>query len=111
MERSIDLNCDMGEGSGSDEQIIPYTTSVNIACGYHAGDPATMRQTVRLAVEHGVAIGAHPSLRDLAGFGRREMQVAPQEVYNLVLYQVGALAAFARAAGTAVTHIKPHGAL
>lgn len=111
MGRSIDLNCDMGEGFGSDEEILPHVTSVNIACGYHAGDPATMRKTVRLAMEHGVAIGAHPGLRDLAGFGRRETQVTPREVYDLVLDQALALAAIARAAGAAVTHLKPHGAL
>ncbi len=111
MQRSIDLNCDMGEGAGSDEQIIPHVTSVNIACGFHAGDPATMRKTVRLAVEHGAAIGAHPGFQDLDGFGRRGMPVTPQEVYDLVLYQAGAIAAFAHAAGASVTHLKPHGAL
>ncbi|MBC7856512.1 MAG: LamB/YcsF family protein [Pirellulaceae bacterium] len=111
MATSIDLNCDMGEGSGSDEEILPHVTSVNIACGYHAGDPATMQNTVRLANDHAVAIGAHPGLPDLAGFGRRVMQVTPQEVYDLVLDQALALAAIARAAGAAVTHLKPHGAL
>lgn len=111
MKRSIDLNCDMGEGAGSDEQIFPHVTSVNIACGFHAGGPELMRKTVRLAVEHGVAIGAHPGLPDLAGFGRREIPLTPQEVYALVLYQAGALAAFAQAAGATVTHLKPHGAL
>lgn len=111
MQRSIDLNCDMGEGAGCDEQIIPHVTSINIACGFHAGDPATMRKTVRLAVEHGAAIGAHPGFQDLDGFGRREMPVTPQEVYDLVLYQAGAIAAFAHAAGASVTHLKPHGAL
>jgi UPF0271 protein len=109
--RSIDLNCDIGEGSGNDEEILPHVTSINIACGYHAGDPATMRKTVGLAIDHGVAIGAHPGLPDRANFGRREMSVTPQEIYDLVLYQAGALAAFARAAGDAVTHLKPHGAL
>ena len=111
MARGIDLNCDMGEGAGSDEEILPHVTSINIACGYHAGDPATMRKTVRLAVDHGVAIGAHPGLPDRASFGRRVMHMTPLEVYDLVLYQAGALAAFARAAGVAVTHLKPHGAL
>ena len=109
--RSIDLNCDMGERFDSDAAIIPYVTSINIACGYHAGDPATMRKTVGLAADHSVAIGAHPSLPDRANFGRRVMQVTTQEVYDLVLYQAGALAAFARAVGAAVTHLKPHGAL
>ena len=111
MGRSIDLNCDMGEGFGSDEEILPHVTSVNIACGYHAGDPATMRTTVRLAMDHGVAIGAHPGLPDLAGFGRRVMQITPQQVYKLVLDQALALAAIVRAAGATVTHLKPHGAL
>ena len=110
MSTSIDLNCDMGEGIGCDEPIIPHVTSVNIACGFHAGNPATMRKTVRLAVEHGVAIGAYPGLPDLVSFGRREMPVTPQEVHDMVLYQAGALAAFARAAGATVTHLKPHGA-
>jgi UPF0271 protein len=109
--RSIDLNCDMGEGFDSDAAIIPYVTSINIACGYHAGDPATMRKTVRLAADHSVAIGAHPSLPDRANFGRRVMQVTPQEIYNLVLYQAGALSAFTRAVGAALVHLKPHGAL
>lgn len=111
MGRSIDLNCDMGEGAGSDEEIMPFVSSVNIACGFHAGNPGMMRKTVHLAVEHGVAIGAHPGLADFAGFGRREMPVTPQEAYSLVLYQVGALAVFAHAAGASVTHLKPHGAL
>jgi 5-oxoprolinase (ATP-hydrolysing) subunit A len=111
VNRTIDLNCDIGEGFDNDSQIIPHVTSVNIACGYHAGDPATMRETVRLAIEHGVAIGAHPGFPDRANFGRVEMQVSPQDVYDMVLYQAGALAAFARAAGAAVAHLKPHGAL
>jgi 5-oxoprolinase (ATP-hydrolysing) subunit A len=111
MAKSIDLNCDLGEGIGSDEAILPYITSVNIVCGGHAGNPATMRETVRLAIEHSVSIGAHPGLPDPAGFGRREIQMTPLEVYNLVLEQALALAAIVRAAGTAVTHLKPHGAL
>jgi 5-oxoprolinase (ATP-hydrolysing) subunit A len=108
---SIDLNCDLGEGFGRDEEILPHVSSANIACGYHAGDPATMRKMVLLAVRHGVAIGAHPGLPDRAGFGRRVMRVTPQEVRDMILDQAGALAAFARAAGAAVTHLKPHGAL
>lgn len=111
MKRSIDLNCDLGEGFGSDKAILPYVTSVNIACGGHAGNEATMRETVRLAMEHDVTIGAHPGLPDPAGFGRREMQVTPQEVYDLVLDQALALAAIVRASGAAVCHLKPHGAL
>jgi UPF0271 protein len=111
MAKSIDLNCDVGEGVGSDEEILPHVTSVNIACGAHAGDLATMRRTVKLAIEHGAAIGAHPGLPDRAGFGRREMRVTPQEVYDLILEQALALAAVVRAAGAAVYHLKPHGAL
>jgi UPF0271 protein len=114
--KSIDLNCDMGESFGAwmmgdDARIMPLITSANVAAGFHAGDPATIRATVRLAVEHRVAIGAHPSLPDLAGFGRRAMKVSPGEVRDLVLYQAGAVAAFARAAGAALHHVKPHGAL
>lgn len=114
--KSIDLNCDMGESygawkMGADAEIMPFITSANIACGFHAGDPATIRKTVRLAVDHGVAIGAHPSLPDLMGFGRRVMQIKPQEMYDLVLYQAGALQAFAKAAGTRLHHVKCHGAL
>ena len=114
--KRIDLNCDMGESygawkMGADEEIMPLITSANIAAGFHAGDPATIRRTVRCAMEHGVAIGAHPSLPDLAGFGRRVMQVSPQEVYDLVLYQAGAVEAFARAAGGRLHHVKCHGAL
>jgi len=112
----IDLNCDMGESFGAwnmgeDAAVMPHISSANIACGFHAGDPATMRRTVALAVRHGVAIGAHPSLPDLAGFGRREMKVSAHEAYALIAYQIGALDAFARAAGRRVTHVKPHGAL
>ena len=114
--RRIDLNCDMGESygawkMGADELMMPLITSANIAAGFHAGDPATIRRTVRIAADHGVAIGAHPSLPDLAGFGRRVMQVSPQEVYDLVLYQAGAVEAFARAAGSKLHHVKCHGAL
>ncbi|MFN0017404.1 MAG: LamB/YcsF family protein [Pirellulaceae bacterium] len=111
MKRSIDLNCDMGEGSGSDEEIMPLVSSVNIACGFHAGDSATMRKTVRLAMDHGVAIGAHPGLPDREDFGRRVISVTPQEVHDMVLRQAVALADIARAGGAAVTHLKPHGAL
>ena len=96
---------------GADAQIMPLITSANIAAGFHAGDPATLRRTVRLAVDHGVAIGVHPSLPDLAGFGRRVMKVSAQEVYDMVLYQAGAVEAFARAAGSRLHHVKCHGAL
>ena len=112
----IDLNCDMGESFGrytigNDEAMMPYITSANIACGLHAGDPLVMERTVRLAQEHGVGIGAHPGFPDLQGFGRRVMQLAPEEAEAFVLYQVGALAAFAKAAGAELVHVKPHGAL
>jgi 5-oxoprolinase (ATP-hydrolysing) subunit A len=112
----VDLNCDMGESFGAyhlgqDEAILPLVTSVNIACGFHAGDPAVMKRTVRLARDHGVAIGAHPGLPDLAGFGRRDMAITPDEAYDLVVYQMGALAAFVRAEGGRLHHLKPHGAL
>ena len=116
MMHAIDLNCDMGESFGAyrlgrDEEIMGYVTSVNIACGYHAGDPGTMRRTVQLAMKSGVAIGAHPGLPDLQGFGRREMNISPQEAHDLVLYQIGALQAFVRAEGGRLQHVKPHGAL
>ena len=96
---------------GADAAIMPFISSANIAGGFHAGDPATIRATVRLAVDHGVAIGAHPSLPDLAGFGRRAMKISPQEMYDLVIYQAGAVEAFARAAGSRLHHVKCHGAL
>lgn len=113
---SVDLNCDLGESFGAyrignDEQILPYVTSANIACGFHAGDPGVMRKTVQLALQHQVAIGAHPGLPDLAGFGRRSMAVSPQEVYEMVVYQMGALSAFVQAEGGVLHHVKPHGAL
>ncbi|MCX2740368.1 LamB/YcsF family protein [Pontibacter anaerobius] len=115
-KNSIDLNCDMGESfgawrMGNDEELLQYVSSANIACGFHASDPATMKQTVRLALRSGVAVGAHPGLPDLAGFGRREMAVSGEEVCDLVVYQIGALAAFAKAEGAKLHHVKPHGAL
>ena len=114
--RTIDINCDIGESFGvyrlgEDEALMPLVTSANIACGFHAGDPAVMQATVRLAVKCGVSIGAHPGYPDLQGFGRREMSLPLEEMEALVLYQVSALAGFARAEGAEVTHIKPHGAL
>ena len=116
MTKTIDLNCDMGESygawkMGADAEVMPFITSANIAAGFHAGDPATIRKTVRLAVDHGVAIGAHPSLPDLMGFGRRVMRISPQDMYDLVVYQAGAVEAFARAAGAKLHHVKCHGAL
>ena len=107
----IDLNCDVGENAGNDEDIMPYITSANIACGFHAGDSATMQATVRLAKKYGVAVGAHPSWMDVEGFGRREMMLPPEEVEALVLYQIGALYAIAKAEGVDLRHVKPHGAL
>ena len=114
--KTIDLNCDMGESygawkMGADAEVMPHVSSANVACGFHGGDPATIRKTVRLAVDHGVAIGAHPSLPDLQGFGRRAMKISPQDMYDLVVYQAGAVEAFARAAGARLHHIKCHGAL
>jgi len=112
----VDLNCDMGESfgawrMGNDAAILDHVSSANIACGFHAGDPGTMRATVQAAVAKGVAIGAHPSFPDLQGFGRRPMTLRPEEVYDLCVYQIGALAAFARAAGGRLHHVKAHGAL
>jgi UPF0271 protein len=112
----IDLNCDMGESFGqyplgADEQVMPWVTSVNIACGMHAGDPLVMQHTLRLAAAHAVAPGAHPGYPDLQGFGRRVMDLTSEETEAFVLYQVGALAGFARAEGVELTHVKPHGAL
>lgn len=112
----MDLNADLGESFGAwtmgdDAALMPVVTSANIACGFHAGDPGVMRRTVALAVQHGVAVGAHPGFPDLVGFGRRPLHAAPAEVEDLVLYQIGALAGIAAAAGTRVRHVKPHGAL
>jgi UPF0271 protein len=107
----IDLNCDMGENIGNDEDIMPYITSANIACGFHAGDELSMRTTLRLAKRYGVATGAHLGWKDMEGFGRREMSLSPEEVEALVLYQIGALSAIAKAEGLELHHVKPHGAL
>jgi len=112
----IDINCDMGESFGryslgNDAQLITRITSASIACGLHAGDPLVMQHTVRLAQENGVGIGAHPAYPDLQGFGRRVMDLTPEEIEAFVLYQVGALAAFTRSAGVDLAHIKVHGAL
>ena len=112
----IDLNCDMGESFGhytlgQDEAIMPHITSANIACGLHAGDPVVMARTVRLAKAYGVAAGAHPGWPDLQGFGRRFMSLSAAETEAMILYQIGALAAFVRAEGLELTHLKPHGAL
>jgi UPF0271 protein len=114
MSTYIDINCDMGESYGrwtlgNDEGVMPHITSANIACGFHGGDPHVMRKTVELALKHGVAIGAHPGLPDLMGFGRRRMEVSPQEIKDYHRYQVGALGAFVKASGTTLQHVKAHG--
>lgn len=115
-EKCIDINCDMGESFGAwqmgdDAAIMPLISSANIACGFHGGDPATIRKTVKLAMDAGVAIGAHPSLPDLVGFGRRTMRISAQDMYDYVVYQAGAVGAFVRAAGGQLHHVKCHGAL
>lgn len=112
----IDLNCDLGEAFGNysfggDKDIIPLITSANIACGFHAGDENVMNETIQLAKENNVGIGAHPGLPDLQGFGRRKMDIKPKEIYNLVVYQLGALNGFCKIHGTRINHVKPHGAL
>jgi UPF0271 protein len=116
MANVIDLNADVGEGFGSwtmgdDEALVGLVSSANVACGFHAGDPSTMARVCAFAAERGVAVGAHVAYRDLAGFGRRDLDIAPDELIGDVLYQLGALDAFARAAGTHLSYVKPHGAL
>jgi UPF0271 protein len=116
MSAQIDLNSDVGESFavyrlGADADVMRSITSANIACGFHAGDPGVMRETVRLAKDAGVSVGAHPGFPDLVGFGRREMRASPREVEDLVLYQIGALAAVAAAQGVSLSHVKAHGAL
>lgn len=113
---SVDLNSDLGESFGhfkigNDEELLRCISSANIACGFHAGDHNVMMRTVELAKKFDVAIGAHPGLNDLAGFGRRELKVSPEEVYNMVVYQIGALQAVAASKGMKLNHVKPHGAL
>lgn len=112
----VDLNCDIGESFGrytleNQAEILEHVTSANIACGFHAGDPTVMRETVKIAIENNVKIGAHPGLPDLVGFGRREMAITPQEAYDMVVYQIGALQAFLTIQGVKMQHVKPHGAL
>jgi 5-oxoprolinase (ATP-hydrolysing) subunit A len=114
--KKIDINCDMGESFGAwtigmDGEVIQYVTSANIACGYHAGDAHVMYKTVKLAKEHGVAIGAHPGYPDLVGFGRRNMDCTPDEVRDYVAYQIGAMKAFCAIHGVPLQHVKPHGSL
>lgn len=113
---TVDLNCDMGESfgpwrMGSDAELMKYVSSVNVACGFHAGDATTMGETVRLAIENGVAIGAHPGYPDLQGFGRRRMSMPANEVHDIVLYQISALKGICEAHGARLSHVKPHGAL
>lgn len=113
---AVDMNCDMGESFGlysfgNDAAIMPHVTQANVACGFHGSDPNHMERTVALAKKHGVKIGAHVSLPDLQGFGRREMKIGHEELRNIILYQVGALTAFLKKAETPLNHIKPHGAL
>ena len=116
MKHKVDINCDLGESYGAfkvgnDEKIMPHITSANIACGFHAGDPITIAQTIALAKKHGVAVGAHPGYPDLMGFGRREMQLTPEEAKSYIIYQVGALQGFAKIYGVCLQHVKPHGAM
>lgn len=109
--KTVDLNCDLGEGMTADEQLIPLISSANIACGYHAGNPAIMRSTIQLCMKHNVAIGAHPSWPDLNNFGRTEQTKLPAEIYTIVSDQLCLLATIAKEEGTSLHHIKPHGAL
>lgn len=114
--KTIDLNCDLGEAfgpwpMGNDEVLMDFVSSVNVACGFHAGDPSVMRTSVDLALKKNVAVGAHPGYPDLQGFGRRSMKMTPREVYDVVLYQVSALYGMVKAAGGKLRHVKPHGAL
>lgn len=114
--RYIDLNCDLGESYGvfkigNDKEVLKHISSANIACGYHAGDHNVLMETVQLAKKYQVNIGAHPGFPDILGFGRREMNLSPREIYNLTLYQIGALNAFTQAEGVKLVHVKPHGAL
>lgn len=112
----VDLNCDMGESFGTyklgyDEEVMPFITSINVACGFHASDPRIMLQTVNLAKQHHIAVGAHPSFPDLVGFGRRNMAASPEEIKADTIYQIGALWAICRSVGVNLQHVKPHGAL
>lgn len=113
---TVDLNCDMGEAfgpwpMGNDAELLKFVSSANIACGFHAGDASTMRRTVDLALENGVAIGAHPGYPDLQGFGRRNMAMSRREIYDQVVYQVGALKGICEVSGAKLHHVKPHGAM
>lgn len=114
--KKIDLNSDLGESFGlyridDQDEILTHITSANIACGFHSGDPSVMRETVKKAIEYNVKVGAHPGFQDLAGFGRREMQISPQEAYDSIVYQVGALQGVLSTFNEKMNHVKPHGAL
>ncbi len=116
MNKKIDLNCDMGESfgawkMGNDTALMDYVSSVNIACGFHAGDATTIRKTIETAVRKNVAVGAHPSFPDLQGFGRREMKMSPDEIFDIVLYQISAVKGICESSGAKLHHVKPHGAL
>ena len=116
MSQKIDLNCDMGESfgawrMGNDAALMDYVSSVNIACGFHAGDARVIRKTVEIAIKKGVSIGAHPSFPDLQGFGRREMKLSTEEIFDIVLYQISAVKGICESLGTKLRHVKPHGAL
>jgi len=116
MKKFVDLNSDVGESFGAykiglDEQVLSYVSSANIACGWHAGDPMVMRDTVKAALKNGVGIGAHPGFLDIMGFGRRNMTVSPDEMKQYTIYQLGALCGFVKAAGAKMQHVKPHGAM
>jgi 5-oxoprolinase (ATP-hydrolysing) subunit A len=112
----VDLNSDLGESFGAytighDEEVIPLVTSINVACGFHGGDPTVIQKTIQLAAKHGVAVGAHPGFPDLLGFGRRNMTMKHDDAYSMVIYQIGAVRAFTDLAGIPLQHVKPHGAL
>jgi UPF0271 protein len=111
MNLVVDLNSDLGEGAGHDEEVLDLVSSANIACGFHAGDPASILASIQAALERGVAVGAHPSFPDRENFGRSEMTLPPAEIYASVAYQIGAFQALVRAAGGRMNHVKPHGAL
>ncbi len=111
MRKTIDLNCDMGEGYETDELIMPFISSANIACGYHAGDESTIQRTITLALKYNVAVGAHPSYPDKINFGRKEMLMNPEKVYNMVSVQINLVKSIAERLGIRMQHVKPHGAL
>lgn len=111
LEGAVDLNCDMGEGTGNDNDIMPFISSANIACGYHAGDEDTMNRTIELAMEYGVSIGAHPSFPDMENFGRKEIHLDENVLYDIIVLQIQVLDTIAESAGVSIHHVKPHGAL